>query len=65
MRFISCLMLVEYAIYDSKWVSLVHVVPKKAEITMVKDDNGQEILRVYLPSGWSILIIYALIKLQG
>ena len=32
-----------YPISDSQWVSLVHVVPKKAGVTVTVNDNGEEI----------------------
>ena len=32
-----------YPISDSQWVSLVHVVPKKAGVTVTVNDKGEEI----------------------
>ena len=46
-----------YPIFDSAWVSLVHVVPKKGGTTMIKIENN-----ILLPSrivtGWRIFIDY-------
>ena len=33
-----------YPISDSQWVSPVHVVPKKAGVTVIVNDKGEEIL---------------------
>ncbi len=30
-----------YPIYDSKWVSPVHVIPKKGQMTVIKNDNNE------------------------
>ena len=38
-----------YSISDSPWVSLVHVVPKKAGITVTTNDKGEE-LQTRLPT---------------
>ena len=32
-----------YPIFDSQWVSLVHVVPKKARVTVTMNEKGKEI----------------------
>jgi predicted DNA-binding transcriptional regulator len=32
-----------YQIYDSKWVSLVHVVPKKGGLTVVQNEKGEAV----------------------
>jgi hypothetical protein len=44
-------------IFDSKWVSLVHVVPKKGGTTVVKDDKG-ELIATRLITGWRMCIDY-------
>ena len=40
-----------YPISDSPWVSPVHVIPKKAGITMTTNDMGEE-LQTRLPTKW-------------
>ena len=32
-----------YPVYDSQWVSLVHVVPKKARVTVTTNEKDEEI----------------------
>ena len=46
-----------YPISDSPWVSPVHVVPKKAEITVTTNDKGEE-LQTRLPTKWRVCIDY-------
>ena len=46
-----------YPISDSPWVSLVHVVPKKAGITVMTNDKGEE-LQTRLPTKWRVCIDY-------
>ena len=46
-----------YPISDSPWVSPVHVVPKKAGITVMTNDKGEE-LQTRLPTKWRICIDY-------
>ena len=46
-----------YAISDSKWVSPVHVVPKKGGMTIVKDDKGNDI-STRTVTGWRMCIDY-------
>ena len=46
-----------YPISDSPWVSPVYVVPKKAGITVTKNDKGEE-LQTRLPMKWRICIDY-------
>ena len=46
-----------YPISDSPWVSLVHVVPKKAGITITTNDKGEEI-QTRLPTKWQVFIDY-------
>ena len=46
-----------YPIFDSPWVSLVHVVPKKAGITMTTNGKGEEI-QTRLPTKWRVCIDY-------
>ena len=40
-----------YPISDSQWVSLVHIVPKKAGVTVTVNDKGEEI-ETRLPMKW-------------
>ena len=40
-----------YLISDSQWVSPVHVVPKKARVTVTVNDKGEEI-QMRLPTKW-------------
>ena len=44
-----------YPISNSPWVSLVHVVPKKAGITVMTNDKGEEI-QTRLPTKWRVCI---------
>ena len=46
-----------YAISDSKWVSPVHVVPKKGGMTVVKDDKGNDV-STRTVTGWRMCIDY-------
>ena len=46
-----------YPISDSPWVSLVHVVPKKAKISMTTNDKGEE-LQTRLLTKWRVCIDY-------
>ncbi|GJY94446.1 reverse transcriptase domain-containing protein [Tanacetum coccineum] len=46
-----------YPISDSSWVSLVHCVPKKGGITVVKNDNN-ELIPTRLVTGWRVCIDY-------
>ena len=46
-----------YPISDSPWVSPVHVVPKKAGITVMINDKGEEI-QTRLPTKWRVCIDY-------
>ena len=46
-----------YPISDSPWVSPVHVVPKKAGITVTTNDKGEE-LQTRLPKKWRVCIDY-------
>ena len=46
-----------YPISDSPWVSPVHVVPKKAGITVTTNDKGEE-LQTRLPTKWRVCIDY-------
>ena len=46
-----------YPISDSPWFSPVHVVPKKAGITMTTNDNGED-LQTRLPTKWRVCIDY-------
>jgi hypothetical protein len=40
-----------YQISDSKWVSPVHVVPKKGGLTVVKNEKGETVSK-RVESGW-------------
>ena len=46
-----------YPISDSKWVSPTQVVPKKAGITVVENEEG-ELLSTCTPSDWRVCIDY-------
>ena len=44
-----------YPIYDSSWVSPVHVVPKKSGITIVTNENDEQV-PTRVQSGWRMCI---------
>jgi hypothetical protein len=46
-----------YPIFDSKWVSPIHVVPKKAGITVIKNKDN-ELVPTCVQSGWRVCIDY-------
>ena len=46
-----------YPISDSQWVSNVHVIPKKAGVTVTVNDKGEEI-QTCLPTKWRVCIDY-------
>jgi hypothetical protein len=46
-----------YPISDSKWVSPIHVVPKKAGVTVVQNKDG-ELVPTRVQSGWRVCIDY-------
>ena len=46
-----------YPISDSKWVSPIHVVPKKSGITVVKNEQN-ELIPQRLQTGWRVCIDY-------
>ena len=46
-----------YPISDSQWVSPVHVVPKKARVTVTMNEKGEEI-QMRLPMKWRVCIDY-------
>ena len=46
-----------YPISDSQWVSLVHVVPKKAGVAVTMKEKGEEI-HTCLPTKWRVCIDY-------
>nr|CAN70203.1 hypothetical protein VITISV_010325 [Vitis vinifera] len=46
-----------YPISDSPWVSPTQVVPKKSRITVIQNENGEEIT-TRLTSGWRVCIDY-------
>jgi hypothetical protein len=46
-----------YPISDSKWVSLIHVVPKQAGLTVVKNQDN-ELVPTCIQLGWRVCIDY-------
>jgi hypothetical protein len=46
-----------YPISDSKWVSPIHVVPKQAGLTVVKNQDN-ELVPTRIRSGWRVCIDY-------
>jgi hypothetical protein len=46
-----------YPISNSKWVSLIHVVPKRAGVTVVQNKEG-ELVPTRVQSGWRVCIDY-------
>ena len=46
-----------YAISDSPWVSLVHMVPKKGGFTVLKNENN-ELIPTLIVTGWRVCINY-------
>ena len=46
-----------YPILDSKWVSPIHVVPKKSGLTIVKNEQSESI-PTRIPTGWRMCIDY-------
>jgi hypothetical protein len=46
-----------YPISDSKWVSLIHVVPKQAGVMVVQNKDG-ELVPTWIQSGWRVYIDY-------
>ena len=46
-----------YPILDSKWVSPLHVVPKKSGVTVTLNDKGEEI-QTRLLTKWRVYIDY-------
>jgi len=46
-----------YLISDSAWLSLVHVVPKKGGLTVVKNENN-ELIPTRTVTGWHLCIDY-------
>ncbi|XP_062145315.1 uncharacterized protein LOC133852559, partial [Alnus glutinosa] len=46
-----------YPISDSKWVSPIHVVPKRAGVTVVQNKEG-ELVPTRVQSGWRVCIDY-------
>jgi hypothetical protein len=46
-----------YPIFDSKWVSQIHVVPKQAGLTVVKNQDN-ELVPTRIQSGWRVCIDY-------
>lgn len=46
-----------YPISDIKWVSPVHVVPKKGGVIVIKNDKG-EVIAKCVETGWRICIDY-------
>jgi hypothetical protein len=46
-----------YPISDSKWVSSIHVVPKQAGLTVMKNKDN-ELVTPLIQSGWRVCIDY-------
>jgi hypothetical protein len=46
-----------YPISDSKWVSPIHVMPKRARLTVVENKDG-ELVPTHIQSGWRVCIEY-------
>ena len=46
-----------YPISNSKWVSPIHVVPKRAGLTVVKNKDN-ELVPTRIQSGWRVCIDY-------
>jgi len=46
-----------YPIYDNRWVSPIHVVPKRAGVTVVQNKEG-ELVPTRVQSGWRVCIDY-------
>ena len=46
-----------YAILDSPWVSLVHVVPKKGGFTVIRNERS-ELIPIRTVIGWRVCIDY-------
>jgi hypothetical protein len=46
-----------YPISDSKWVSPIHVVPKRSGVTIVKNKDN-ELIPTRVQSGWRVCIDY-------
>lgn len=46
-----------YTISDSKWVSPVHVVPKKGGVIVIENEKGETITK-HIESGWRMCIDY-------
>ena len=46
-----------YAISDSPWVSLVHVVPKKGGFIVIRNEKN-ELIRIRTVTGWRVCIDY-------
>ena len=51
-----------YPISDSKWVSPIHVVPKKAGLTVIKDEENK-LLTTRAPTKWRVCIDYRRLNL--
>jgi hypothetical protein len=46
-----------YPISDSKWVSPIHVVPKRVGLTVV-NNNDNKLVPTHIQSGWRVCIDY-------
>ncbi|XP_050887519.1 uncharacterized protein LOC127092678 [Lathyrus oleraceus] len=46
-----------YQISDSKWVSPIHVVPKKGGVTVVENEKGEHVAK-RVENGWRLCIDY-------
>jgi len=52
-----------YPITDNKWVVLIHVVPEKTRITLVKSKND-ELVPIRISSGWRMCVDYRNLNLS-
>ena len=50
-----------YPIFDSTWVSLTQVVPKKSGVTTVHNEKGEEV-PTRLATGWRVCIDYRILN---
>ena len=48
---------IKYLIFDNKWVSPIHVVPKRARLTLMKNKDN-ELIPTCIQSGWRVRIDY-------
>lgn len=46
-----------YPIFDTKWISQIHVVPKKGGVTVVDNEKGEAVAK-HVVTGWRMCIDY-------